>query len=231
MGRDRSLTEGIGLAFVAGFVDAAAFVALAGLFTAHVTGNFVLLGAELVSTSTGVVAKLLALPVFVAAVAATRLVALALEMRKRAPLPWLLAFEASLLFAFCLSGILLSPIGSPDGFKAVFVGMLGVAAMGIQNAVGRLALGHLAPTTVMTLSVTQAVIDGVDLLRRAPDPANQRRGRLRRMVPAVIAFAVGALAGAFGIALGSFGSLAIPIVVLLALILTTRYPEHGEHAG
>lgn len=35
------------LAFLAGFVDTAAFIHMSGLFVAHVTGNFVLLGAAL----------------------------------------------------------------------------------------------------------------------------------------------------------------------------------------
>jgi uncharacterized membrane protein YoaK (UPF0700 family) len=47
----------------AGFMDTAAFLALKGLFTAHVTGNFVTLGAALVTGASGALAKLLALPV------------------------------------------------------------------------------------------------------------------------------------------------------------------------
>src|SRR3974390_308096 len=47
-----------------GYVDTAGFLALHGLFTTHVTGNFVTLGAALVQGSSGAVAKLLALPVF-----------------------------------------------------------------------------------------------------------------------------------------------------------------------
>jgi len=43
-----------------GYVDSAGFLALQGLFSAHVTGNFVTLGAALVLGSTGVVAKLIA---------------------------------------------------------------------------------------------------------------------------------------------------------------------------
>jgi uncharacterized membrane protein YoaK (UPF0700 family) len=45
------------LGFVAGFVDTAGFLGLQGLFTAHVTGNFVTLGAALVLGTHGVVAK------------------------------------------------------------------------------------------------------------------------------------------------------------------------------
>jgi uncharacterized membrane protein YoaK (UPF0700 family) len=42
---------GISLGLIAGYVDTAGFVALFGLFTAHVTGNFVLIGSELSTPS------------------------------------------------------------------------------------------------------------------------------------------------------------------------------------
>jgi uncharacterized membrane protein YoaK (UPF0700 family) len=42
------------LSFTAGFVDTASFLGLEGLFTAHVTGNFVTLSATLVYGTHGV---------------------------------------------------------------------------------------------------------------------------------------------------------------------------------
>ena len=209
---------GVGLAFVAGFVDAAAFIALTGLFTAHVTGNFVLIGAELVSTSTGVLAKLLALPTFILSVAATRLIALSLERRGASPLRPLLALEAAALIAFAIVGASLSPLGSPDSAKAIGVGMLGVAAMGIQNGIGRLLIGHLAATTVMTVNVTQAVIDLTDRLCGVK-LGEQVSTRLRRTLSAVLAFAAGALVGAFGVADLSFWSVLVPAFILVVLLI------------
>src|ERR1700749_2682239 len=66
------------LSFNGGYVDTAGFLALQGLFTAHVTGNFVTLGASLVLGTSGALAKLLALPVFCVVIVATRLASFAL---------------------------------------------------------------------------------------------------------------------------------------------------------
>jgi uncharacterized membrane protein YoaK (UPF0700 family) len=60
------------LSLNAGYIDTVGFLALHGLFTAHVTGNFVTLGASLALGVSGLLAKLLALPVFCVIVIATR---------------------------------------------------------------------------------------------------------------------------------------------------------------
>ena len=49
------------LSFNGGFVDTVGFLGLSGLFVAHVTGNFVILGAALVLGSHGILNKVLAL--------------------------------------------------------------------------------------------------------------------------------------------------------------------------
>ena len=45
-GADRLPGEDVFLASIAGYVDTLGFVALFGLFTAHVTGNFILIGSS-----------------------------------------------------------------------------------------------------------------------------------------------------------------------------------------
>lgn len=208
----------VSLGFVAGFVDTLGFVALFGLFTAHVTGNFVLIGAALAQSAGNVLLKLLVFPAFIAAVAVTRLSVLHLERSGRAPLSPLLVLQGLLLVGFALSGVLATPIHSEVAPWALSAGILGAAAMGVQNATARLVLPTLAPTTVMTGNVTQLVIDAVDLLRGAGGP--EVRERSARFVAPIVAFAAGAIAGAFGFVHFGFAALLAPLLVLLALAVT-----------
>lgn len=200
------------LAGVAAYVDTLGFIALFGLFTAHVTGNFVLIGSELVKSSHGVWLKLLVFPAFVLAVAATRLFSLALALRKWSVAKGLLGLEAVLLLAFMLAGWRLAPLESPDSLAAMLTGILGAAAMGVQNGAGRLVLAKLAPTTVMTGNVTQLVIDLVDRWRGVADEAV--RQRIPKLAWPVAAFAVGAIAGAWAYFGAGFLALALPVVLV-----------------
>lgn len=202
------------LGFVAGFVDTLGFVALFGLFTAHVTGNFVLIGASLAQSGGNVLLKLLVFPAFVAAVVLTRFVVLALERRHRPPLRPLLLLQAVLLAGFAASGWIAAPIHQDHAPWALCAGLLAATAMGVQNAAARLVLTKLTPTTVMTGNVTQLVIDVVDLLRGAADAAV--RARAVRFVGPIAAFALGAIAGAYGYVGVGFAALLLPIALLLA---------------
>jgi uncharacterized membrane protein YoaK (UPF0700 family) len=81
--RDRSLlkkTPGLGqqahwllplvLSTTAGAVDVIGFLALGGLFTAHITGNLVVLAAHYITGRFGEIAPLLSVPMFVAVLGA-----------------------------------------------------------------------------------------------------------------------------------------------------------------
>src|SRR5262249_47361865 len=71
------------LSVIAGMVDVIGFLSL-GLFTAHVTGNLVVIAALLVRGGPPHMAQILAVPVFMVAVAASWLIANALDRRGRA---------------------------------------------------------------------------------------------------------------------------------------------------
>src|ERR1700727_2982070 len=118
----------------AGFMDTAAFLALKGLFTTHVTGNFVTLGAALVLGTSGALAKLLALPVFCVVVLLARLSSNGLRARSLPVMRTLLATQLALTILGAVLATWFGPFASADGSAALVTGMILVAAMAIKNA-------------------------------------------------------------------------------------------------
>ena len=205
-------------AFTGGFIDTVGFVGLFGLFTAHVTGNFVLIGAAIVTHHSGIIAKLLALPTFILAVALTSLFLRHCRKRERPAVRPLLIVQALLLTAFMVAGLTLAPFTSGDQPVAILTGLTGVLAMGVQNAASRTVFTHLSPTTVMTGNVTQIVLDLVSLTERGPH-VDEARPRIRKMLPPVLAFAVGAIAGGVGFAVAGFWCVLAGVAAILAMLL------------
>ncbi|WP_326939439.1 YoaK family protein [Actimicrobium sp. GrIS 1.19] len=207
------------LSYVAAFVDTAGFVGLFGLFTAHVTGNFVLMGAQLVNHNGEVIAKLLSLPVFVLAVALSVLLANWLKRRARSALTPLLGVQAGLLLAAALIAMRTGAPVSADDINAIAIGTTMIAAMGLQNALMRLELGAMPPTTVMTGNVTQATIDVMQLWTTSANASERavQRKRLQKMWPSMLAFLLGAASGALGYLLFGFWCLLVPSALCAVL--------------
>jgi uncharacterized membrane protein YoaK (UPF0700 family) len=202
------------LSFNGGFVDTTGFLGLQGLFVAHVTGNFVTLGAALVLGSHGILNKILALPEFVAVIVAARLVGNALRARRRPALRIILAAEVVLLAAFFALAVAFGPFDDADSPLALLTGFAGIAAMALQNALQRVHLASLPPTTLMTGSTTQATLDAVDLLAGAtPGEAATVRTRFFRIAMSILLFAAGCAAAALLYWLGGFWCLALPVLV------------------
>ena len=185
------------LSLNAGFVDTAGFLALQGLFTAHVTGNFVTLGASLVLGTSGAVAKLLALPVFCVVVILTRLLSSALLRINRPALKIVLGLKIILLVAGAVLAIRLGPFHNGDAWQAVVTGMVLVSAMAIQNAAHRIHLGSAPPSTLMTGTTTQIMIDLADMVQPPrPESAVRPGARLAGMAVNIAVFAIGCAAAA-----------------------------------
>jgi uncharacterized membrane protein YoaK (UPF0700 family) len=218
------------LSLNAGYVDTAGFLALQGLFTAHVTGNFVTLGASLVLGTSGALAKLAALPVFCLLVILTRLASRGFGEHGLAALRTLLAVKLLLLVLGAGLALRFGPFTDGDAWPALGTGMVLVAAMAIQNAVHRIHLASAPPTTLMTGSTTQIMLDVADLV--AGLPAAQRAfvaARLRRTAVSVGAFALGCAGAALCYAAFDVWCFVVP-PLFAALALTLRIAEEVKPA-
>jgi uncharacterized membrane protein YoaK (UPF0700 family) len=211
------------LSAMAGAVDVTCFLALGGLFTAHITGNLVVLAAHYTIGGFGRIGPLLAVPIFVGAVAAVILASEALEKRGYPARRMLLVLQTFLL-AICLAlGAWYGPFVDVDQALPVFVGMLAVAAMATQNALTRATLTGAPSTTVMTANATHAVIDLVTLLhgkKRAPDVIARARERAGVTLPCVVTWILGCAAGAVLEYHYQLRALALPVALsVVALVV------------
>jgi uncharacterized membrane protein YoaK (UPF0700 family) len=214
------------LSFNGGFVDTAGFLGLQGLFVAHVTGNFVTLGAALVHGSHGIIGKVLALPEFVIVIVLARLAGMALRARQLPVLRILLSAKVALLFSFFLLAVVFGPFPDSNTPAALLTGFAGIAAMALQNALQRVHLPSLPPSTLMTGTTTQATIDAVDLLTGvAPEQRAAIRARFGKLISAILYFAGGCALAAILYALIGFWCLAVPVIVALAAaVMRTEEP-------
>ena len=209
------------LSLTAGSVDVISFLGLGGLFTAHVTGNLVILAAHLVSGSGAPVAPMLSVPVFVVALGLTRLLAGALESIGFASLRPLLLLQFLLLAGFFVLCVSAGPRIDPDATKAILAGMLGVSAMAVQNALVQISLKGAPSTAVMTTNLTRFMMDvGEVMLGRKPADVARARDRAMRTWPAIVGFAIGCGLGATCEAAVGLRSLTLPTgLALLAVAM------------
>lgn len=208
------------LSLNAGYVDTAGFLALQGLFTAHVTGNFVTLGASLVFGTSGATAKLLALPTFCAVVILARLAGGALPRLGLPALRSLMTLKVLLLAIGAMLAIELGPFANGDTGAAIATGLTLVAAMAIQNAVHRVHFASAPPSTLMTGTTTQMMLDIADLMRGL-EPAGRVIAitRLRKMAQSVGAFAVGCSAAGLIFAGAGVWCFIVPPIIGFGMLL------------
>ncbi len=229
------------LSWVAGFVDTSAFIILFGIFTAHVTGNIALAGSSFVSSDQETtITRLLMLPTFVVTVALTSLLARYARRKNWSVFAVLLTAEAIALVGFLIIGTTLSPALLLDVQEEYIlpIGMSGVVAMAIQNALMKEANGvfkSYIPTTVMTGNTTQLTIDVVkfvsaklDSSEHAAQEAEEALERMGRFIPVIVGFALGGLGAALFILVSeSWWSLVFPLIIVSVLAIAA-YIDHDR---
>jgi uncharacterized membrane protein YoaK (UPF0700 family) len=211
------------LSVIAGATDSIGFLGLNGLFTAHITGNIVILAARIVAGNPTIISYILSVPVFMAVLFLTRLLASGLERTGISTLRPLLLLQLIFLGAFLVLCVTAGPWRDADAILAILAGMCGVAAMAVQNALVQISLKHSPTTAVMTSNVTHFMLDlGEALAGADPTAAAVARGRAMRTLPVIAGFTVGCGLGAAFEAAAGLWSLALPTgLALLTLTWTS----------
>ena len=150
------------LSVIAGMVDLTGFLSLGNLFTAHITGNLVVVAALVVRRGRINPAQILAIPVFMLAVAATWLLARTSGRRGLGLLRALLLVQFLLLSCVLIFSVITKPSADPHGLVAGITAMIAVSAMAVQFALLRLALPVAPSTAVMTGNLTNTVLSLLD---------------------------------------------------------------------
>jgi uncharacterized membrane protein YoaK (UPF0700 family) len=187
------------LSVIAGMVDLTGFISLGNLFTAHITGNLVVIGALVVRGGRVNPAQILAIPVFMLAVGAVWLFARASGKRGLALLRLLLLVQFLLLMLVLVFSVVTKPSTAPHASMADVAAMMAVSAMACQFALLRLSLPVARSTAVMTGNLTNAVLSALNTI--SPDKPSKASdlARLKDSVHLVIGFFAGCVAAAVAV--------------------------------
>jgi uncharacterized membrane protein YoaK (UPF0700 family) len=209
------------LSLIAGSADATSFLGL-GLFSAHVTGNLVILTAHIVLGRPDNACLVLSVPIFILVLGLTRLLVAGLDALDLGSLRPLLLLQFLMLAGALGLGLAAGQHPAPEARGIIFAGQLSVAAMAVQNALVQLSL-HGSPTTaVMTTNLTRFVMDiGEAHLGHDPAEVAKARHRAKHTWPVILGFTAGAGLGAACYAAAGLKSLGVPAgLALLALVMS-----------
>ena len=207
------------LSVIAGMVDLTGFLSLGNLFTAHITGNLVVVAALVVRRGRINPAQIMAIPVFMLAVAATWLLARTSGRRGLGLLRALLLVQFLLLTCVLIFSVITKPSADPHGLVAGITAMIAVSAMAVQFALLRLALPVAPSTAVMTGNLTNTILSLLDRQSRDQPLMADDPERLRGSLPLLIGFFGGCVVGAGAVTY--FGDWAWSLPVVLAGVAVT----------
>ena len=216
------------LSVIAGSTDIIGFLGLNGLFTAHITGNIVVLAAHIVAGDPTIFSYILSVPIFMLVLILTRLLAGGLERSGVSTLAPLLLLQLIFLVAFLVLCVTAGPWRDADAILAIIAGMFGVAAMAVQNALVQISLKNSPTTAVMTTNVTHFMLDlGETLIAGDAAKVAKAHNRAMHTLPVIVGFTIGCGLGAAGEAVAGFWSLALPAGLALLAFAIGLADQHS----
>jgi len=208
------------LSVIAGMVDLTGFFMLGNIFTAHITGNLVLVAAVAVRGGPLNPAQALAIPVFMLAVAVVWLIARGSGRRGPDQARLLLLIQFLLLTGVLIFSVIANPSASPHGLMAGIAVMIAVSAMACQYALLRLAIPGAISTAVMTGNLTNTVLSLMDKLSADHPLMTIDAERLKRSLLLLFGFLVGCCVAAAAISLLGDWAWSFPVALAgLAVML------------
>jgi uncharacterized membrane protein YoaK (UPF0700 family) len=199
-------------------VDLTGFFTLGNIFTAHVTGNLVVAAAATVRGGPLNLAQVLAIPVFMLALAAVWLIARVSDRHGSRLARLLLVIQLALLTAVLIFCVITKPSANPHGFYAGVAVMIAVSAMACQYALLRLVIPGAISTAVMTGNLTNTVLSLMDASSRDPLlPVDA--GRLKRSSHLLLGFLAGCVVAASAISLLGDWAWAFPVALAAVAIV------------
>ncbi len=239
----KRLWPAILLAWIAGFVDALGYLALAKVFTAHMSGNAAAVGAEMGAGKWHeAMIRGLAIPGFVLGVALGETMgslsgSRSAEARNRPRRLASLSLELFLLVGFLVLEKLSSGSPAPGTFAYFVRVWLLALAMGVQTSALRRGGGARVRTTFISGMLTKMTLTAITWLfhlSRSSSPASFRDSAASRAVLyglIVFAFLTGGICGGFGEVRWGSIALVFPMAALLIIIVAdwavspSRRPE------
>src|SRR4029077_2640335 len=206
------------LSVIAGMVDLTGFLSLGNIFTAHITGNLVVIAALVVRGGKMDPAQVLAIPVFILAVAAIWLLARVSGRRGPSLLRLLLLVQFLLLVGVLIFSVITNPADNPHGLMAGIAAMIAVSAMACQFTLLRLVLPVAPSTAVMTGNLTNTVLSILDTLPRTQPLIAGDTERLRRSLHLLIGFFAGCVVAAAAVSLLGEWAWSFPVALAGAAV-------------
>ena len=201
------------LSVIAGMVDLTGFFTLGHVFTAHVTGNLVVAAADAVHGGPFHLAQVLAIPVFMVALAGVWLIAQASHQRHLGLVSPLLLVQFLLLAVVLIFSVVTRPSADPHGLMAGIAVMIAVSAMACQYALLRLAMPRVVSTAVMTGNLTNTVLSLLDSLSERCALLPVDAGRLKRSLHLLVGFLLGCVMAAYAVTMLEDWAWALPVAL------------------
>jgi uncharacterized membrane protein YoaK (UPF0700 family) len=206
------------LSVIAGMVDLIGFMTLGNIFTAHITGNLVLISAAFLREVNP--AQALAIPVFFIAVAATWLIARVTGRHGRTLARLLLSVQLLLLAGVLGASVATGASARPQSVIAGTIAMIAVCAMATQHALLRLTVPNAPSTAVMTGNVTNAILALLDALSSGKplrEVAAERR--FLRSLILLVAFLGGCVSAAVAVYFWADWAWLLPVALAAAAVV------------